>query len=490
MATILGANTLSSGFNVDTSLLLTDASDNYLNRTHGSSPTSQKKMTISFWIKKLASKVSKFTQSDGMMILGGQQDSYPGFHMTFLQSTDTFIFRDAQAANNVKIDVRTDAKFRDPAAWNHFCVVVDTTDGTAANRVKFFINGTQTLLLNGSTTSGGGADSPLYPDQNYDTRFNGNEAHFIGKYGSNYEDCILSQYAFIDGLALAPTSFGEFDSDTPNVWKPKDISGLTFGTNGFFLDFADSSDLGKDVSGNGNHYTNNSMNALHQVSDTCTNNYATMNGLDHGRGDSLVITNGGNDVATGGTARGVVRSTIAVSSGKWYVEVNPDSASGGNSYIGVSANTNDYNRGANDYLGARATDYGYYQDDGKVYTGTTGATYGNSYSNGNIIGVYLDLDNNKLYFSINGTLQNSGTGISVTDVANTNEGAYFFCVGDDNAYAERRFETNFGNPIRALSSAVSDDNGYGNFEYSPNITGDSVAKKFYALNTKNLAEYG
>ena len=490
MATILGANTLSSGFDVTTSLLLTDASDNYLNRTHGSSPTNLKKFTLSFWIKKLSSKTSKFAQSDGMMIFGGQQDSYPGFLIFFNRTTDTLVIRDATASNDIKLDVRTDATFRDPSAWQHICIAVDTTDGTAANRIKVYINGTQTLDLNGNNASGGGSEDPLYPDQNYDTRFNGNEAHFIGKYATNYEDCILSQYAFIDGSALAPTSFGEFDSDTPSIWKPIDISGLTFGTNGFFLDFADSSDLGKDVSGNGNHYTNNSMNALHQVQDSCTNNFATMNGLDHGRGDSLVITNGGNDVATGGTARGVVRSTLAVSSGKWYWEVNPDSASGGNSYIGVSANTNDYNRGANDYLGARATDYGFYQDDGKVYTGTTGATYGSSYSNGNIIGVYLDLDNNKLYFSINGSLQNSGTGISVTDPANTNEGAYFFCVGDDNAYAERRFETNFGNPISALSSAVSDDNGYGNFEYSPNITGDSVAKKFYAICTKNIAEYG
>ena len=489
MATILGANTLSSGFDVTTSLLLTDASDNYLNRTHGSSG-STRTMTFSFWIKKLSAKTSKFAQSDGMMILGGQQDSYPGFLLFFDRTTEKLIFRDAQAANNVKFDVRTDALFRDPTAWQHICVALDTTQGTAANRIKFYINGVQTTDLNGVGTSGGATEDPLYPDQNFDTQFNGNEAHFIGKYATNYEDCILSQYAFIDGQALDPTSFGEFDSDTPSIWKPIDISGLTFGTNGFFLDFADSSDLGKDVSGNGNHYTNNSMNALHQVQDSCTNNFATMNGLDHGRADDLVITNGGCDVATGGTARGVVRSTIAVSSGKWYWEVNPDSASGGNSYIGVSANTNDYNRGANDYLGARATDYGYYQDDGKVYTGSTGATYGNSYSNGNIIGVYLDLDNNKLYFSINGTLQNSGTGISVTDPASTNEGAYFFCVGDDNAYAERRFEVNFGNPISALSSAVSDDNGYGNFEYSPNITGDGAAKSFYAICTKNIAEFG
>ena len=490
MPLILGTNSIKdTAFNVSTSLLLTDASDNYLNRTHGASG-STRTMTLSFWIKKLASRYSKFAQSDGMMILGGQQDSYPGFLLFFRRTTDTLVFRDADNTNDIKFDVRTDAKFRDPAAWNHFCISMDTTDGTAANRIKFFINGTQTLLFNGNAASGGAIEDPLYPDQNFDSQFNGNEAHFIGKYATNYEDLILSQYAFIDGSALAPTSFGEFDSDTPNVWKPIDISGLTFGTNGFFLDFADSSDLGKDVSGNGNHYSNNNMSALHQVSDTCTNNYATMNGLDHGRADDLVISNGGCDVATGGTARGLARSTIAVSSGKWYWEVNPDSASGGNALIGVSAAYNDYSRTANNELGSLPYEYAFYQDDGKVYTNDTGASYGNSYSNGNIIGVYLDLDNNKIYFSINGSLQNSGTGIDVTDPASTSEGAYFFCVGDDNAYAERRFEVNFGNPISALSSAVSDDNGHGSFEYSPNITGDGAAKKFYAVNTKNLAEFG
>ena len=182
MATILGANTLSGGFNVDTSLLLTDASDNYLNRTHGSSPTSQKKMTISFWIKKCVSK--DHGQADGLMILGGQQDSYPGFLCIFNRATDTFIFRDARATNDVKFDVRTDALFRDFSAWSHIVVALDTTQGTASNRIKLYINGTQTTDLNGSTTSGAGSDNPLYPDQNLDTLFNGNEAHFINKYAS------------------------------------------------------------------------------------------------------------------------------------------------------------------------------------------------------------------------------------------------------------------------------------------------------------------
>tara|TARA_R110000787_G_C13228979_1_gene427014 strand:- start:32 stop:679 length:648 start_codon:yes stop_codon:yes gene_type:complete len=210
-----------------------------------------------------------------------------------------------------------------------------------------------------------------------------------------------------------------------------------------------------------------------------------MNPLDLGATTGGEFLQGNLDVHMGGTAQGVYYSTIGVSSGKWYVEVNPDSGSGGNSYIGISGNANN-SRGANDGLGDLAFDYGYYQSDGSLRNNDSDSSYGSSYSNGNIIGVYLDLDNNKLYFSVNGTVQNSGTGISISAVTNTPTGNYFFCVGDDNAFAERRFNLNFGSPIESISSSNTDDNGFGNFEYSPNITGDGSAKKFYSLNTKNL----
>ena len=214
MPTILGANTLSSGYSVDNSLRFDGASSAYLSKTFGSSGN-RKTFTISFWIKKCVSK--DHGQSDGMMILGGQQDSYPGFLLFFNRTTDTLVFRDAQASNNIKFDVRTDAKFRDFSTWMHIVVAMDTTQGTASNRIKIYINGTQTTDLNGNASSGGATDDPLYPDQDFDSQFNSNEAHYINKYATNYEDMYLAEYCFIDGQQLDPTSFGEFDSDSPNI---------------------------------------------------------------------------------------------------------------------------------------------------------------------------------------------------------------------------------------------------------------------------------
>ena len=480
----VGSATAATGFNVDNSARFTKASSDYLNRTHGASG-STRKMTISFWIKKSVSK--DHGQADGMMILGGQQDSYPGFHLTFLSSTDVVIFRDARAANDVKFDVRSDAKFRDLSAWSHIVYALDTTQGTASNRIKLYINGTQISDLAGSTASGGGSGDPLYPDENLDTIFNGNEAHFINKYASNYEDFYLSEYCFIDGLQLAADQFGEFDSDS-GIWKPIDVSGLTFGTNGFYLDFKDSSALGNDANGS-NNWTSNNFAAINQTTDTCTNNFATMNPLDNYY-NAATFSEGNLKITTatsGGYAPTV--SNFGVSSGKWYVECKYVSRSHSDNYsmIGVrstqTANTN--------YLGENTNDYAYYSGNGKTYSGGSASNYGNSYDQDTLIGIYLDLDNNKLYFSKDGTLQNSGTGVSITAPGSTSLGNYFFSAMDYGNSVSNVYEWNFGNPISALdNTAITDDNGHGAFEYSPNITGDSVAKKFYALNTKNLAEFG
>ena len=478
MPLILGTNSIKdTGYNVSNSLRFSPASSTGLELNLGT-PTNAKKYTISFWVKRDVSSAS------GDVIAGGTDGS-----------NETFIRMNSNGQLQLKADhgsatswaVNPNALGRDPSAWYNYILAVDTSQGTASNRVKIYLNGELQSL---STAN--------YPDQNDAVGFlnNDNVIH-IGK--RNYDDAVyfggyLCEFVFLDGQTLDATSFGEFDADS-GIWKPKDVSGLTFGNNGFYLEFKqsgtsqNSSGLGADTSGNDNHFAVENLTGVNQSTDTCTNNFATMNPLDLGATTDGEFLQGNLDVHMGGTAQGVYYSTIGVSTGKWYVEVNPDSASGGNSYIGISGNANN-SRGANDLLGDLAYDYGFYQDDGKVRNNDSDASYGSSYSNGNIIGVYLDLDNNKLYFSINGTVQNSGTGVSISAVTNTPTGNYFFCVGDDNAYAERRFNLNFGSPIESISSSNTDDNGYGNFEYSPNITGDSVAKKFYSLNTKNLAEYG
>jgi len=484
MSIIIPANTLAAGgFDVDNSARFTKASSDYLNRTHGASG-STRKMTISFWIKKCSSK--DHGQADGMMILGGQQDDYPGFHLTFLSSTDTLIFRDARASNQVKFDVRTDAKFRDLSAWSHIVFALDTTQGTASNRIKLYVNGIQITDLNGSTASGAGDPAPLYPDQNLDTLFNSNIAHFINKYASNYEDFYLSEFAFIDGSQLAADQFGEFDEDS-NIWKPIKVSGLTFGTNGFYLDFKDSSALGNDANGS-NNYTSNNFAAINQSTDTCTNNFATINRLDNFYAQAA-FSEGNLQIVTSVAAFAPIRSTIGVSSGKWYAEVKIITASATDHEQGVVSQAAVNNSAG---VGRIAEGYGY-AGNGQVFRNDSQVTYSaNSLAADDILGIYLDLDNNKLYFAKNGTIQNSGAGISMVDPASTTDGVYYFATSDNANLSggSYRFDWNFGNPI-FTGTDKSDANGYGSFEYDPSAgTFDSASKDFYALCTKNLAEYG
>ena len=476
MPLILGTNSIKdTGYDVDNSMRLDSASSSRLSKTFSGASNSRTTFTISAWFKR-----SKLGATQDLISAYRSSDGFQTDIMRF-GSTDDFEFYAHSTNSSGACDLQTNRLFRDVGAWYHVVVRVDTTQGTASNRVRIYVNGTQETSFSSSS----------YMNQNGEVVWGigSGVEHTIGAVStSNYFGGYVAEVVYLDGQSLDADSFGEFDSDSPTIWKPKDVSGLTFANNSFYLDFGNSSELGTDVSGRSNSFTENNIDAQDQSTDTCTNNFATMNSLNFGAASSGEFLNGNLDVHMGGTAQGVYYSTIGVTTGKWVVEVNPDSGSGGNSYIGISGMLNNQ-RGANDLLGDLAFDYGYYQSDGSVRNNDSDSSYGSSYSNGNIIGVYLDLDNNKLYFSVNGTVQNSGTGISISDVSNTPSGFYFFCVGDDNAFAERRFNLNFGSPIESISSGNTDGE-YGNFEYTTTITGDGASKTFRALCTKNLAEYG
>jgi hypothetical protein len=257
------------------------------------------------------------------------------------------------------------------------------------------------------------------------------------------------------------------------------------------LDFADSSDLGNDVSGNNNDFTANNLTSTDQSTDTCSNNFATWNPLDNFYGGAS-FSEGNLYLTTGGSNESFNLSTIGVSQGKWYMEIKAvDIIDGGNNFGGgVSFSSPD---ATTDWLGNNSYSWGY-RSDGAVYNSASSISGSwASYVDNDIIGIYLDLDNNKLYFAKNGAIQNSGTGISITDPSSTASGVYFFAAGEKEA-SSAQFSANFGSPAFSISSGNSDANGHGNFEYSPNDGGsasfDSSAKDFYALNTKNLAEFG
>jgi len=474
MPLILGTNSIKvTGFDVANSLRFDDGSSDYLNKTFGSNGT-RTTWTFSTWIKRanLGSDQRILSCDDDA---SGNQDDF----IKFL-SGDTFQI--GFYNSGFYGEITTNRVFRDVSAFYHIVVVWDTTNGTAGDRIRLYVNGNRETSFSSSTNPSSGAtsfiNSTSYPLE-------------IGRRGLNgtqYLNGYMAECVFIDGQALDPTSFGEFDSDT-NIWKPIDVSDLTFGTNGFYLDFENSGSLGADVSGNGNNFTVNNLTSVDQSTDTCTNNFATFNPLD-GHIAHVVFSEGNLKSDFGSTAskKSFVRSTIGVASGKWYFEAK------------VIQNANFFVIGISDRpspsdtteLGYGAYDYAYANDGGSFSKGNNGtfSSYGDSYTTNDIIGVAVDLDNNKIYFSKNGTFQNSGNptngtnpAFTITAPSSTDHGFYFFCVGDMTAANNAIWSANFGSPSYSESGGNSDGNGYGNFA-------GSVPSGYYALNTKNLAEYG
>ncbi len=468
----VGSATAATGYNVANSLRF--HSNTYLNATFGSAPTLATKNTISLWFKRST--------------LGTLQQLYAANSnaaSVVINTNNTIAF---YTNSGQLLGPRL---YRDTSAWMHFVFAFDSTQGTAANRFKVYINGIEETSFNNTA----------YPAQD--------EASQLGANGTTIEigtrsnhDRIFEGYqaetAFVDGQALAADSFGEFDSDS-GIWKPINISGLTFGNNGFYLEYkgtgtsANSSGIGADTSGNDLHFAVTNFAATDQSIDTCTNNFATLNPLLPLHSSTFTE---GNLKWTPSTANQYywANSTFGVSQGKWYMEAKLTTAADHN-VVGLS---NDAAEDNTSYLSGSggegdaniAYQYGYKNSNGQSYNNASGSSYGNTYAEGDIVGMYVDLDNNKIYWSKNGTLQNSGTGVSITDPGSIPGGVYFLAVADGTSSNASVWEVNFGSPPYSISSGNTDDNGYGNFEYSPNITGDSVAKKFYALNTKNLAEYG
>jgi hypothetical protein len=308
----------------------------------------------------------------------------------------------------------------------------------------------------------------------------------------------LTEIHHIDGQQLAASSFGEFDTDT-GIWKPKAYTG-SYGTNGFYLDFGNSGSLGADDSGNGNNFTLSNITSVDQATDTPTNNFTTWIGdgtpWNATAGDNSYTKEGATTVYHGATTGwSTIPTTQGVYGGKWYAELKYNSAKP-NLFWGVLPVSRIGELPLNTYLGATdAHDgFGFYTDSTRVryYEGTVVSPPQNlGLSNGDIIQVAMDKDNGYVYFGINNTWTqdvNSVTGVPTSGSSGTGgwamnyDDAYCFAASLYNPSAE--FPVNFGGfTTMTISSSASDANGYGTFEYAP-PTG------YYALCTKNLAEYG
>ena len=465
---------ISTGYDIDNSLKLESDNSERVNKAAAtiSGAGNRRTFTISFWTKR--------TEINGVkqyLFEAGNSDADNDRFTLRFGTGDTF---DIQSQSTWLI---TNRKFRDTSAWYHFVIKVDTTDGTAADRMKLYVNGVEETSFS--------TDNRSSINQNHDFAVNNTEDHIIGNSqieGSAYYNGYITEWIQLDGTAAAPTSFGEFDEDN-GIWKPKDPSALSFGTNGFWLDFEDSSNLGNDKSG-GTDFTLTNITAADQATDTPTNNFATFN-VQHPRATNTTIAEGGTEMYVNSNYQTAV-SSIAVSKGKWYAEFI---AGGGNAMVGFVDVTewtipqlhNGYWLG---YDGTGNTlSVGMKGSDGVIYNesnSATGATFGNA----DVISVALDMDNRKAYFAVNGTWVNSGNpataanpilwytqradGTPWTDVITMG------ITGNSNTYPR----CNFGGYSSVVpSSPQSDSSGYGTFEYAP-------PSGFYALCTKNLAEYG
>ena len=448
------------------SLRFNDNSSDNLSRTQESSANSQI-FTYSTWVKR-----SGLTGVKQEMASGGSAST--DFDMFYFDTSERLSYY-SKTSNSENLDLATTRVFRDLSAWYHIVLSVDTTQGTASNRVKLYVNG----VLETSYAVG------TYPSVNTNLFLNkASQSQRIGRQAYSaldFFDGYMSETVLIDGQQLAPTSFGVTNSD--GVWTPIIYSG-TYGTNGFNLQFENAAALGTDSSPNGNTFTVNNLTSIDQSTDYPEVNFATLNPLQFGTGSiSNTTLSEGNlkFVSTqGGSAYPYYCSTMAVSQGKWYAEFKFVSSDSGTAGIG--------NGVADSYAGNNAYDYSYYFD-GRLYNGGSGESTGYSaISNNDILGCALDLDNNKIYFHINGSYQASGDpanntgGKSITAAASNGTGVYHFEIGDSGAN-QPTIECNFGSPSFSISSSNADGNGYGNFEYA-------VPSGYYALNTANLAEFG
>ena len=477
MPTILGANTL-SGYDVDNSLRLNSGDSPYMHKVK-SSNDEVSTATFSAWVKR--SKLGA-----NQRIVSHMTNGFADYFYFRFNSSDVFEFAFKGSTNN--IIWTTNRVFKDVSAWYHIVARVDTTDGTAGDRVRIYVNGTQETSFSASTN----------PDQNETFSIGTTSDPIVvgGLYGSGYGISsgstsehfggYIAELVVCEGQSLGPTSFGEFDEDTPNVWKPKDVSGLTFGTNGFYLDFEDSSNLGNDANG-GTDLTEANIASTDQSTDTCTNNFCTLNPLDLSRlsNDGTTFSEGNLAMTDGSSNYAVGTGTLAVTQGKWYWEVKIVASGNQHTASGVLAvDLDGWNRGD----GAANSAFGWlYAPDGDKRNNDSSTSYGDTYAANDIIGVAMDMDNKAIYFSKNGTFQASGdptSGASKTNAAFTNlTGTMTAQVYDGQGSYAHEFSMNFGSPAYSISSGNADANGHGNFEYS-------VPSGYFALCSKNLAEFG
>ena len=454
-----------------------------LEKTWGSAASDNNKKALSFWIKRSGNGNSAFGSTTNTKMVSANE-----FNLLQINTgnpsgySDQFGY-DFNNGNNGNWFL---AKWRDPSAWMHIIWIWNSDESTAVDRLKFYVNGVN-YVVNNSTYFNNKYGNP-YPASGEDSTFgkNGMEMHIARYHYNNAEwwGGQMADFIMIDGAA-SYTDFGEFKN---GVWKPVDPSGLTFGDNGFHLDFASSGDLGNDVSGNNNDFSViGSIPASAQLLDSPTfdsdsngGNFATYNPLTAG---SYISLSEGNLKTTGTHTgdEGCSLATMGVTSGKWYWEVRmismrysvPAPGISAGSASATQATTTGGPRNLLYYAGnssnfLRQFDATIWGSITEVETGLAG------FGAGDKMMICLDVDNKKAWFGKNGSWFNSGNPATGANPQFAWTGTGFSINPSIQEYDSSSSSSscaNFGQDGTFAGTVTaqgnSDDTGYGNFYYDP-----------------------
>ena len=475
-------------YTVDYSARFNQADSSYMTWTPSGAGDSTQTFSFSFWFKRS-------DLGDRQFLFTWRTTSSTQANL-FINSDDTMkvYIND----NSVVDELVTTQVFRDTSAFYHVVFEVDTTQATESDREKLWVNGVQ--ITDFSTEQ--------YVPQNATLNV-GNASRLDlfarGWNSDEYWGGYMSQVAYTDGTAYTASDFGEFKN---GVWIPKDISGLTFGTSGFYLDFSNSAALGTDVSGNGNNFTSSGLTSSDQMPDTPTNNFPTWSPLLKGISQTGASTSDGNMVGniTGASGNGYwpTFSTMTLpKNGKVYFEICLESVYNGAIVTGImskedaekyAAGTKSPTLGNLGYWSIHNGNAYAWGGDGQPDYLTLGLVPDAGISGG-VVGFAIDLDSGKGWIRVNGTWILSGDPANGTNPIgsdiHTGNGAsasgeyVIFSSGYISLNAYTRSILNCGQDStfsgRKTAGNYSDQNGIGDFLYS-------VPSGFLALCTANLPE--
>ena len=460
---------ISTGYNIDNSIKFEADNTEYLKWTDFSDNASdarKRTFSISLWCKRTELGVQQLIWNSGA-------NGYLSF-----EAGDVIKWQ--QQYSTTAKTLNTNRVFRDTAAWYHIIVAVDSTQSTEANRVRLYVNGVEETSFSSATYPAEDATSDnIYGDYLSLGRSVAWGAGYCG---------YVADYLFVSEVQLVPTDVGEVDEDT-GIWKPKAYSG-TISTPSHFLEFQDGSDLGTATSGL-DADTMNNIAAADQATDTPTNNFCTFSPL-WAYQNNGTISEGGTQVVWGGGVWKGVKGSMGVANGRWYWEIKAADVTGdtwNNNFFGFQTTQEDYTNASNNpskigpavYIGYSTGNYYYRVAGSQTSDSSTGWDSAGAWSTSDIFGFALDLESATKKFILyrNGTAVN-GSG---TDLAAGFQTSQFFSPFATAYDGDTQYWNFGGYTTISISSAATDENGYGTFEYAP-------PSGYYALCTKNLSEFG